>query len=313
MRCFTCAIAIVLMFSGLNQPVQAAPYLLTGLGTLGGHQSYAGRINERGQIVGAAETGNGYEVNSFVFQNGQMTDLGFHGVEDINDHGVMAGRVELNDSYGHAFVFENGKLTILPTPGPHGSQATAIDNEGRVVGDSGFPGFVQTQAFAYQRGQVVRLGSLGGDLSQAMNVNNNGQIVGFATTSGNASHAFLFDNGIMQDLGTLGGTSSLAYAINDHGQIVGQAELAGGGLHAFLYDGVAMTDLGTLGASSVAHDINNQGQVVGHSRLPGAPSQLRAFLYDNGAIKDLNDLIEPGSGWTLQFAGGINDSGWIAG
>lgn len=41
--------------------------------------------------------------------------------------------------------------------------------------------------------------------------------------------------------------------------------------------------------------------------------EKRAFLYSNGLMSDLNNLIDPGSGWTLTGAYGINDSGQIVG
>ena len=69
-----------------------------------------------------------------------------------------------------------------------------------------------------------------------------------------------------------------------------------------------MTDLGSLliGGNSRAYDINNLGQVVGSSGHPG-------FLWQDGVMTDLNDLIPPGAGWDIRVARAINDSGQIAG
>ena len=38
-----------------------------------------------------------------------------------------------------------------------------------------------------------------------------------------------------------------------------------------------------------------------------------AFVYRNGRMLDLNNLIPPGSGWALTQANGINDAGEIVG
>jgi len=73
-----------------------------------------------------------------------------------------------------------------------------------------------------------------------------------------------------------------------------------------------MVDLGTLGgASSEALAINNLGQVVGWSEL--ATKDRHAFLFDQGRMIDLNNLIDPSSGWVLRNATAINDRGQIAG
>jgi probable HAF family extracellular repeat protein len=73
-----------------------------------------------------------------------------------------------------------------------------------------------------------------------------------------------------------------------------------------------MQDLGTLGGSfSGADGINNSGQVVGYSYT--ASGQNHGFLWQDGTMSDLNDLIPAGSGWTLYVAWAINNAGQIVG
>ncbi|MBL8435440.1 MAG: PEP-CTERM sorting domain-containing protein [Zoogloea sp.] len=110
----------------------------------------------------------------------------------------------------------------------------------------------------------------------------------------------------MTDLGTLGGTYSEARAINASGQIAGDSDH-----RAFLYSAGTMIDLGTLGGSwSEARGINASGQVVGRSA--GVGFSAHAFLYDEGSMKDLNDLIDPLSDWKILNTWAINDAGDIA-
>jgi probable HAF family extracellular repeat protein len=64
----------------------------------------------------------------------------------------------------------------------------------------------------------------------------------------------------------------------------------------------------------IAQAINNKGTVVGHSRVTTSSASLRAFVYfNNGVLRNLNEMIPAGSGWLLIGAEDINDNGWIVG
>ena len=70
-----------------------------------------------------------------------------------------------------------------------------------------------------------------------------------------------------------------------------------------------ITDLGTLGGDvSEAYGINDQGQVVGFSVT--TDNSLRAFLYSNGAMKNLGTL---GTDFTTSRARGINNRSQVIG
>ncbi|WP_223165092.1 PEP-CTERM sorting domain-containing protein [Massilia frigida] len=73
-----------------------------------------------------------------------------------------------------------------------------------------------------------------------------------------------------------------------------------------------MRELGALGGKeggSMAFDINNLGQIVGEGN---SESVQRAFLYENGVLRDLTTLIDPACGWLLQEARASNDWQQIA-
>ena len=130
----------------------------------------------------------------------------------------------------------------------------------------------------------------------------------------------------MTDLGTLGGRWSTAWDINDLGQVVGGSDTPTGSCalpdgivqtdyHAVLWEGGVIRDLQPNDCSpTIAYGINNSGHVVGgidscnFDGLGGYCGPVSAFLYSNGVMTDLNDLV-PGLGlWT---ASGINDLGQI--
>lgn len=73
-----------------------------------------------------------------------------------------------------------------------------------------------------------------------------------------------------------------------------------------------MQDLGTLGGRySGGKSINNAGQIVGYSSFMTVNNTVHAFLYSNGQMQDLNNLIDPALHLTLDAANAINDSGQI--
>jgi probable HAF family extracellular repeat protein len=75
-----------------------------------------------------------------------------------------------------------------------------------------------------------------------------------------------------------------------------------------------LKDLGTLGlggTNSFGNAVHASVQVAGASTTAGGADH--AFLDSGGQMLDLNSLIAPGSGFTLQYATGISDTGYITG
>jgi probable HAF family extracellular repeat protein len=164
------------------------------------------------------------------------------------------------------------------------------------------------------------LGTLpGNSYNSGVAVNASGQVTGYSLPADlTTAEAFLSapNGGPLKGLGTLpGGDFSESYAVNASGQVAGFSTIAGGADHAFLSgpNGGPLTDLGTLpgDVSSFGEAVNASGQVAGFSRP--AVGMTRAFLYSGGQMLDLNDLIAPGSGFTLVNAYGISDNGYITG
>jgi len=324
MRTTSVALAVCFLFSEVAENASGqVQYTLTDLGMLpGGTWSEAGVINNSGQIVGTARDSSG-NYKAFLYSNGTMQDLGTLGGNQskancINNSGQVAGWAETSSSgVGHAYVYSNGTMQDLGTLGGSQSEAIGINSNEQVVGEA-YTASGDYHAFLYSGGTMQDLGTFGGPDSLAFRVNDKGQVVGWANvvggngTSVNGFQAFLYSGGSMEDLGTFGGPNSYSIAINNNGQIAGWADTSDSVPHAFLHSGsgslVATDNLGTFGAaSSECLGINDKGQVV------GTFASTDAFLYSNGVMHDLNSLIPSNSGWTLQVAYGINDSGQITG
>ena len=111
-------------------------------------------------------------------------------------------------------------------------------------------------------------------------------------------------------------TNSIARDVNEIGQIVGQGQNPSGQARAFLWEDGVMRNLGVPagGNLSRARGINESGDVVGDWRvLVNGQQKFKAFLYEDGQMKDLNGLVPAGSGWDLIGAQAINESGQIVG
>jgi probable HAF family extracellular repeat protein len=261
---------------------------------------------------------------------GMITDTNY--ISGIDNGGRVVGYLSNEDGSMMAFrTASNQPLNLttdnLGTLGGSFSYAFGINNNGQVVGGS-LTSIDENHAFRTGANQPINpatddLGTLGGSMSYALGINDSGHVVGYASVSSDAIHAFRTApnqpiNPNSDDLGTLGGALSYAYGINKAGQVVGDALTSDGADHAFRTApnqpiNPLTDDLGTLGGDiSNALSINNLGQVVGWSST--ASGIQNAFLFSgNGSMQDLNSLIDPASGWSLNSATGINELGQIVG
>lgn len=81
----------------------------------------------------------------------------------------------------------------------------------------------------------------------------------------------------------------------------------------FLYRDGATRSLGGFGGfgrEGRANAVNNVGQIVGYCCLRGDEAP-RAFLWENGVLRNLNERTANLDGWLLTEATGINDAGLI--
>jgi probable HAF family extracellular repeat protein len=311
-----------------------------------------GQIVGRSQT--AEPLGTGFRNQGFIWENGVFQPLTSTGVKNgsgantgetvtqrggggftaaINDLGVIVGT---SDEFagrptdrGLAWQKEAGgdyKLDITDLGGLE-TYFYDINNQNQIAGRHIYaPGLIRP--LYVDQGFINPLPDLGGDTGLANGINNKGAIVGQLDSDGlnttTVNTAALWEKGAdgqykLTNLGTFGAEQAIARDINDAGQIIGWT-VAGTGATAttspFLLQDGQKINLGSFGgANGQAVGINQFGQVVGFSQ--DGNLQNRAFVWNNGAIKDLNNLTltNPTFGSSkviLTNATGINNFGDIS-
>jgi len=236
------------------------------------------------------------------------------------------------------FVWENGTMRALPTLGGNNGFATGANSRGQIVGwaenSVHDPTCVPPQQLQFRpvvygpnANQIREFPLPAGDTSgAATGINEQGQAVGIsgicdqAVGRYTAAHALLWEkNGQIVDLGNLGALFwNTPTNINQRGDVVGFAgapnDPDGNFLQAFIWTREGgIRPLGFLPGDvhSEAYGINEKRQVVGLSC--DADGNCRAFIWENGVMRDLNDFKQPSYTATLEQARDINEAGEIAG
>ena len=227
---------------------------LMRLPTLGGNNGEGVNLNNLGQVVGFAETGNKdstcaapqmleYEGVIWGPAPGEIQELPPLAGDTV---GFALGINDLGQAVGSTGTCANTPLLLIAF-GPHA-----------VLWDNGTP---------------INLGSLGGQMiNAAAAINNLGQVVGGLTMPDNQTlHAYIWTRQTgMEDMGVLGSDAmALPTWINDNGQVVGTSCDNDGDCRAFFWQNKTMTDLNTLAPPNsplyllFANSINDSGSIVG--------------------------------------------------
>jgi probable HAF family extracellular repeat protein len=307
-------IASIPQLIGQAGPAQSTSYEVVNLGALGGTQSAAWGINNRGWVAGSANLAGDQTEHAFLWREGVMSDLGPAGGLNGSAGWPLKNNVGLIPAFGQT-------STADPLDENWNFYCTISGNlcEGTNLIQRGF---------LWVDGFKIPMPTLGGNNGSAFGANDWGQVVGLAekaTVDPNCVAPQVLDyeaviwtpwnNHIMELPPYPGDTIGGAIGINDSGQAVGTSGTCGPvspaiGLHPLLWqDGVAIY-LGSLGGEidNLAYAINNQGQVVGASDLPG-DTTTHAFFWQNGTMTDLGTL--PGDFYSAAFS--INNDAQVAG
>jgi hypothetical protein len=259
-------------------------------------------VSDNGMIVGQSgdhaclfdSTGGGANINLGTLSG----NYNYSRARSVNNSGQIVGYVGNNSApvpYSHACIFDKtgGGNNIDLGYG----LAMANNNDGQIVGRSSI---YNVPCIFDSTGGGANFYPFGNQYPDGIvrSINDSGQMVGNI----DVAEAILFDStggGNNVWLSPDGGNNR-AYSINNNGQIVG-----GYDNQAYLFDSTGNGNNIYLGRG-IAYSINDSGQIVG----------LGACLFDptgQGNNIFLNTLINPSSGWDLQYAYDISNNGWIVG
>ncbi len=289
-------------------------------------------LNEAGDVAGhvtcpagvtrafrwTADTG--LELIPMPPQTSQSRALAISGSKVV---GWFANSNELGIT-GFLYDFETDQFTSLGTlPGGDWSEAHAINGKGEIVGFWGNTVMGPSPlAFIWRDGEMIDIHpNFGTVKSEANGINTAGLVTGWMGTSPlTDARAFIWDDGNVTKLPPIpGGFSSEGEAISNCGQVAGHGRKLDADesllVRAFLWNKQEMIELGTLPglARSASLDMTPDGrQVVGMSwYVDGNPNIRRGFVWADGMMRDLNDVLGPNGDLDMESAVGINHAGQI--
>ena len=197
---------------------------VTDLGAECDGRSLAYDINAAGLVVGTCinTSGGGFVARAVLWRDGEMTDLGtlpggtFSDARGVNAAGAVVGVADAPGLGRLAFLWEDGEMRAIGLDIGLRSVATAINDDGLVVGYIEPSDFDEGPAFVWHDGAVQQLG-----FGVPTAINAAGQVVG---TSG--ERAVVWNGGVKTDLNDLlppgsGWELVVARGITDDGTIVG--------------------------------------------------------------------------------------------
>lgn len=310
-----CRLAVVVGFTLLLASigsVVAAQYDITELKGI----SDPAAINNHGQVVGLDQT----DHSIAIWQNGNITTLGkLPGYSDafifgFNDDGVVVGDAFDPITFtSRGYIGINGLLQPLsdnPSFSPRG-----INNSGVVVGTA------DGHAAILTNNELTILESPIGSQTRevAYGINNKGEIAGVYGESG-LSGDFVWRNDQYTYVGSFDDSSigTMPCGINDNGLVVGWTWRTDNRQHSYMWKDGKSTELSMLDGyqNCCVCDVNNNEQIIGYLWTVSEDqktSRSLSVMWHDGQIVDLNNLIDPSSGWVVSRCISNNDAGQIIG
>jgi probable HAF family extracellular repeat protein len=200
-----------------------------------------------------------------------------------------------------AFSQQSFQYTTLQVPGSSQTFATAVNNNGDIVGYSESDGIAS--GFLYTNGSFQTISPCPHGGVEPMGTNDQGVIVGTCNDG-----AFMYQNGNVTYLAYPKATATFLTGINNEGVIMGGWQ-RGSSTHSFAYSNGTFT---AIGDNRLVGGINNSNTVSG-TICNGKTDVCKGavFFQDEDGWKTHKSVKYPGAAATV--LGGINDNGDVVG
>jgi probable HAF family extracellular repeat protein len=298
----------------------------------GGHAS-GDAISENGKIAGGWSTCS--ESFPFIWANGltlvsMPPETPANALGGINSDGWIVGTMygADNPSRYRAFLYDGRQVINLGTlPGGNFSEAAAINDNAQICGYSHNTATGPLQAFLWESSVMSALELPLGPASIARDISASGLVCGWmgvAPIGGFLSHAFIWNDGKVTDLGLPPGsdpavTTTEALGVNNLGEACGFTTIEVAKFEyiegSFFWSQGVMQDIGVLPGhtATFALDINDAAEIVGRCESNDGVTYPEAFIWREGVMTALNDLIDPELELDVRHAREINNTGQIVG
>jgi hypothetical protein len=254
--------------------------------------TFAGGINDRGQIAGAYQDSSGL-IHGYLADGDDFTTIDFPGATETvatasNNSGTVVGTYADATGQFHGFTLKDGAFTSIDFPGAIFLSVIDINEEGTLVGvyeiGPSVHGFTQDKDGFTTIDDPANAFLV--PFTQAVGINDRKEVIGtFADAESNA-HGFALVRGIFTQIDVPGAGTSFPEGLNNQGDIVGAYDDLEGIQHGYLERGDSFSTLdfpGAAAGSTILFQINARGIMVGN------------YVDDQGVTHSFTAIQQPSS------------------